>query len=879
MTRATCFVCLFTVAALGCNGAGSSSTTGAGGNSGGAGGGAGGAGGGGGSSAGGSPGGNGGTSTGGTGAGDGGTSTGGASGSGGGTGTGGATGSGGATGNGGSGGGGAGGAMSCGSNPAPSTCAVTSALQAVPSLPRNACKNNSLPQAWGTNFPVSTDPNGWGDNVTAMGWEGNYWPAFAYVSGSFFARGVGTSTFKIVYGKSTYVGMTVCGAMYGFGVATAGGVPAAGSVTWTMDQNYLPAFTTTLTRNGIQIAIKNFADKATISGHDFGVVYSRVTLTNNTSSSTSVDPQPSAGLTALTSNALTLAPGQSVSHDYAVAIDDFGSGQTLPTGTALKGAVAGYDAAYAHMTAYWQSRLTTIPTLQLPNITIPQSGLANPGTELANAFKANFVYSRIVQVGKAPFSGANNYAWLLNHDLPNMLANRFAIGDFQDAQNLMLAGRVSEDPNFPSNGANWYWDGLWRTPWAWAIYLAKTGDTSFVSRYLHDDATATSSWGPSLYTQMHRIPGMSSKGYLDSSNDNDSQGTWVFDDYSAIMGLAAYKYLAAQIGNAAEATWADTQMKSLIAGTNTGIAANQQANNFSRLPCEVTVPSVAGNPPTGDRCGNAPDANWASMVYVGENAWDAFLMGAPLTGILGDPAQTDAVYDWGYARLNGVLPFPTMGGYASDPTKSYSTANNTGYAQGGLYGTKYRTLPLTSYAWQIATSTAGPYAWWEANNGAPVASDPWTGSHPPFHFGASPYAWPLAGQSLALIDSLAAEGFAATASGGSFTFTRTLHIGRGVPDAWLASGQTISVQNLTGSFDMTSCQRNTYGITLSVGSGSPRVITATLCGAVPNGAITVDLPTFASAGVASVSGGSYDGTAHAVTITPGTKTAIITLAR
>ena len=67
------------------------------------------------------------------------------------------------------------------------------------------------------------------------------------------------------------------------------------------------------------------------------------------------------------------------------------------------------------------------PVLSLPNVTIPQSNLSNPGTELSNAFKANFVYTRIVQVAKSPFSGANNYAWLLNHDLPNILANRFTI--------------------------------------------------------------------------------------------------------------------------------------------------------------------------------------------------------------------------------------------------------------------------------------------------------------------------------------------------------------------------------------------------------------------------------------------------------------------
>ncbi len=103
--------------------------------------------------------------------------------------------------------------------------------------------------------------------------------------------------------------------------------------------------------------------------------------------------------------------------------------------------------------------------LSLPNVTLPNTGnLANPGTALDNAYKAGFVYTRIVQVGKAPFSGANNYAWLLNHDLPGILANRFELGDFTDAQNLLLTGRISEDPNFNEDGANWYWDGAVEDP-------------------------------------------------------------------------------------------------------------------------------------------------------------------------------------------------------------------------------------------------------------------------------------------------------------------------------------------------------------------------------------------------------------------------------
>lgn len=768
----------------------------------------------------------------------------------------------------------------CGTTTPPSgSCTVTSALQPVAALPTNgtgagnACKNSSLPAAYGTNFPISDDPAGWGPNTTVMGWEGNWWPPFEYASGAFFARGVSTSTYKVVYGTlpdgAPSAGKTICGAMYSFGVATAGGAPAPGSVQWSMAQGFLPAFTTSFTRNQAAISITNFEDQVSIGGSAFGLVYSRVTITNNGSAAQTVDPAPSPGLTALTNNSTTVAPGQAVSHDYVVAVDDFGSGQALPSSSALSGGAPSFDTAYTQMTSYWQGRLASIPTFTLPNVAIPNTNLDDPGTEMENAFKANFVYTRIVQVGKAPFSAANNYAWLLNHDLPGILANRLSLGDFQDAQNLLLAGRTSEvtSGTFANYGANYYMDGWWKTPWPWAIYLAKTGDTAFVKQYFDD----TGPWGDSLDTLMHQIPNhLTAQGYLASSIDNDSQGIWLFDDYSAIVGLAAYRYIATQIGNTAEATWADGQLSSLVNATNTGLQTNQQNNHFTYLPCEVNVPMSA------DRCGdNGADANWASAAFYGQNAWDSFLMGANLTGIVGDPTQTDALYDYGYnTLLKGSPPFPTMGGYPG-----YSTADNTGYAQGGLFGTKYRDLPLTSYAWQIATTTGGPYAWWEANKIAPDGGDPWAGSHAPPQFGACPYAWPLAGQSLALLDSIAAEGLSETASGGTFTYTRPLYVGRGIPDAWLAPGQTVAAANLTSSFDMTSCQRSTYGVTIAVGSSTPRVVTVTFCGVLPGGPVYIQLPIFGSVGVSSVTtGGVFDASTNTVTVDQGATTIVIQLA-
>ena len=94
----------------------------------------------------------------------------------------------------------------------------------------------------------------------------------------------------------------------------------------------------------------------------------------------------------------------------------------------------------------------------------------------------------------------------------------------------------------------------------------------------------------------------------------------------------------------------------------------------------------------------------------------------------------------------------------------------------------------------------------------------WAGNHAPVEFGACPYAWPMAGQTLALLRSIVAEGLAATQSSGAFEFTRPVYIGRGIPDAWLAAGQTIAASNLTSSFTAStgsSCERSTYGVSIA----------------------------------------------------------------
>jgi hypothetical protein len=211
----------------------------------------------------------------------------------------------------------------------------------------------------------------------------------------------------------------------------------------------------------VVISIKDFADKVTIGGNPFMLVYVRVAVTNNGSAAVTVPPGGSGpNLIRLTSTSLdTVQPGQTSNNDFVVAVDNFGTGAALPAGSALSSAAPSLDSAYSAMTSYWNGRVAETASFQLPNLTLPNTGnLANPGTALSNAYKAGTIYMLIMQVGEAQFPAANNYAWILNHDVPGELQARFDTGNFRDAQNLLLTARISETTN--SALGLWLW--LWR---------------------------------------------------------------------------------------------------------------------------------------------------------------------------------------------------------------------------------------------------------------------------------------------------------------------------------------------------------------------------------------------------------------------------------
>ena len=738
-------------------------------------------------------------------------------------------------------------------------------FETLPNVPINACNNSSLPRSFGTNFPTPRDPFAFGwFNQSAIGWQGNWYPAFSYLSGSYFARGV---PLTFTQGSTTY-----CGAMYSFSAFTfglaAGQSPPAQSIQWTQDSGSLPALRTSFTRNNVAISITNFANRVDIGGSPFVLAYTRVSVTNNSGATVTVPPGGSGpNLVRLTAVNDSVAAGQTRNHDFVAAIDRFGAATAFPSTATLTASAPGYDAAHDQMAAFWNGRVNATAQPSLPNVQLPSTGLANPGTALLNAYRAGTAYHLMMQVGKAPFSAANNYAWLLNHDVPGELAARFTTGDFSDARNLLLIGRTSEQPGFPSNGANWYWDGVWKTPWVWAIYLAKTNDTAFVSQFFNDTQTQ---FGPSLRTMIrtHFVAQLDTDGTLKSNFDNDSTGKWILSNYSALIGLAAYKYIATRIGETAEAQFAQQAYTSLHNSLNTVIANNQNANGFNFLPCEVQRPNSA------NRCNTFNDANWAQAGWSGQNQWDTMLMGGtPLSGIIGDGAQLDRMYTFGFNRLSsGGVPFPSFGAFSG-----FSTAYNTAYSEGGLYGTQFRDLAITSYAWQIQNTTGGPNAWWEANGAGPSANNIWAGSHAGPQFGAVPYAWPIAHQQLALIRAIAAEGLAATGTG-PFTYTRPLYIGRGIPNTWIAPGQTIAVNNITSSFNIDTGARTTYGVSLAVTRpATGRVITVNLTGTLPGGTVRIQLPVFATSTVVSVSGGTFDAATRTVTVTAGVTQIVITL--
>ena len=565
------------------------------------------------------------------------------------------------------------------------------------------------------------------------------------------------------------------------------------------------------------MSITEFADRVVIGAHPFVAVYCRVAVENPTDHTVTADPGPSPGLVELTDAPTAVSPHSEAEHDYVVVADRFGHSYPWPSSAALAGA-GGYDAHFAHMRAFWDAQLGGIAELTLPD------------RSLVDAYESGFIYTQIARSGDALNTGVNGYEMEFSHDVIGILASLFTEGYFTGAHALLTEARnvVGSQAQYP--------DGVWTYAWPWAVYLLKTGDVALVKANFSTTGPLGEALQPSIEDTAHAIaaertgPG----GIMGLTNDTDTEGYWTVDDYEALMGLAAYGYLAQRVGDAAEEQWATSQYDSLLAATDTTLSSTIAKFGLDYLPCAMFEPNTA------DRCANPQDANWAAPFEFGTWAWDAPLFGASVSGPGLD--LIDATYDYGFGRLNGVLPAGTVGGF---PPDFYSTAYNAAYGSWGLASTSHRDQGILGYQFMISHSQSGPYAWWESDG--PPSPSPWVGSHPASGQGSSPHAWGISQADKVLLDSLVAQ-----RSDGS------LIVGRGVPPSWVRSEDAMTVSN----FPAVDGRR--IGVAISARRGA---VTLNLRGRTP-GAVLFELPSFV-ANVASTTAGIVDEVTGTVTLPAG----------
>jgi hypothetical protein len=655
------------------------------------------------------------------------------------------------------------------------------------------------PAGGGTGFTTGVDSS-------AIGWLGNSQGANACLGGSFYVpNGINTT--------------------YGFGVYNSS------PTTWTNADGYLPALVTSFTSDGANVSITNFGDRVVIGGNPYVLIYSRVEVHNPTGQTVTVDPQPSAGLVSLNSAPDQVSAGATVDHDYVVAEDRFGGTYAWPTAAQL--AVAGtYNAHFNHMEAFWNHELNGITQLALPD------------QQLVDAYKAGFAYTQIDRSGNALDTGTNGYHAEYEHDVVGILANMFNEGYFTDAHALL-------DETDRVVGTNTqYSDGTWVYPWLWAMYVEKTGDTKFLAARFNSPGPLGASAQPSIEATAQIIaadrtgPG----GIIGETSDIDANGFWVSDNYEALLGLAGYGYLAKVMGDTTQEQWAVGQYNSLLQAVNSTLSSTISAGGLNYIPCSMVEPNTA------NRCSNPEDANWAAPGVYFNWAWNASMLGVPMTGPAGGTVADwiDKTLSYGFGRLNGLLPANTFGGYPGEGF--WSTAYNGAYGAWGLASNNYRDEGILSLEFLINNDQAGPYSWWEGC--APPGPTPWIGNHPASCGGSSPHSWGIAMGDLGLLDSLVSQ-----ATDGS------LIVGRGVPNSWVGSGQHIVVSN----FPTTAGHR--IGATITTRGAS---VTLKLTGML-SGPVSFELPAFVN-NIASTSAGTVDNGAGAVTTSANTHSVTVVMA-
>ena len=564
-----------------------------------------------------------------------------------------------------------------------SALVVTPATQAAATPAQTSAANGTAgprPQ-YRCSFNVNTDAfTGADGTASAIGWLGDHNSVITCLGGTFVVQN-GPAGYFVDYGFGVYDGERA---------------------TWADASGYLPEQVTSFaTSSGATIRITEFADRVTLGGNPFVAVYARVRVVNPTSHALTIDPQPSTALVPLDDAPNAVAPHTSVDHDYAIASDRFGATSAWPSDHVLADA-GGFDQHEVHMRAFWDAQLNEIAQVHTPD------------ASLNDAYKSGFITTELTRSGNQLDTGVNGYESEFSHDVVGILTNLFTQGEFNDAHALLLEARNVV------GAQSQYVDGLWTYDVPWAVYLMKTGDTTFVRQNFATDGPAGSVAQPSLESSAHAIATdrTGPMSTMEATNDIDTQGSWTTDDYEALLGLAAYRYIATAIGDAGEATWAGAEYASLLTATDDALNQTITTNHLDYLPCSLLQPNTA------NRCTNPKDANWTSPFGFGAWAWEAGLLAAPVTG----PGESliDATYDYGFGRLKGVLPPDTTGGFPGD---YFSSAYDAANGAAGLASSGHRDQGILDYEFMIANGQSGPWSWWESSSAPDPARCGWATTH------------------------------------------------------------------------------------------------------------------------------------------------------
>ncbi len=576
------------------------------------------------------------------------------------------------------------------------------------------------------------------------------------------------------------------------------------SIDWYNRDGYLPCYVSEYTVDGVAYKIEEFANKHTIDGNPVEIAYVKMTAVNN-SGEKRLLPVVSKELVPLNNAAeatYVINSEETVVREYAIKADRFeNEGHTgeryevepkapFPADQKILEAAkvvadtgnnSVFENNYTAMKTYWDNRLAGIIDIKMPN-----SKDANNKDSLVNAYKAGYIYTLIIKDKTFLHVGENGYDRLFSHDTIGILQSLITAGDFQDAKNYLESVPMTGGINIENGEVDpdLYWDANWKLPWAYSVYLSKTGDLDYIkekyegvikkmAHSIHDDRT-----------------GANHDGIMKSTLAIDSYGQWTVDDQAALMGLVAYKYICNELAikeidqskkayYLAEAQWANAEYDSLLQVVTQTLENTISNNNLNYIPASIVQPNTA------NRCNDIRDANWASMLLFGSFPWDGYLYGADQSNAGANIDMIDQTYTYGIERrkdLPGASPY-NFGGY---PHGWYSSAYNAGYGIAALRGEAYRDIGIKAYEFAINSAMSSPFGWWEGVGPTNFPTqDPtspiWSHDNASGGGGSNQHMWGQATASKVLYDAFIAERI--------FNDNKNAEIivGRGIPKEWITN--------------------------------------------------------------------------------------------